>query len=176
MQEEVKKLLEGTELPMVEIAKKLNVSPRTVRNINNGVTHFDQKRQYPIRVTAKRISELKEILSTPNNAAVPNPHILSPQVLDYIGFLSLLGAEVNCLLVFKDIYYKQLTKIFGRELSDKEILSIFQLKPFRPRQLSELIKAYDFPKVKLINLDYWVKQGIIKERDKEIISSLLLQR
>lgn len=175
MQESIKTALRNTDLPMTEIAKKFKVSARTVRNINNGDSYFDKSCSYPIRITGKRLQELKRELSKATTDAVPNPHVLSPQLLDYIGFLSILEVDITCLLVFKDVYNLQLKKFFGRELSDQEILSIIELRPSRPRQLMEMIKAYDHPKVQLINTSYWLKKGIIKKGEDEILSSLLLK-
>lgn len=175
MVKDIKKLLKSTDLPMTEIAKKFNVSPKTVRNINQGTTYHDKNLVYPIRITSKRIQEIKRELSIPTREAVPNPQILSPQLLDYIGFLSMLEVDIDCLLTFKDVYYKPLKSLFGRELSDQDILSIIKLRPKRPRPLRELIEAYDFPKVQLLNKDYWVEKELIQKGEEEAINSLLLK-
>lgn len=173
---DVKNLLINTDSPMSEIAKKYKVSARTVSNINQGKTYFDEKLDYPLRITGQRINKLKEKLSKPTKKAVLNPHILSPQLLDYIGFLSILDVGIECLLVFKDVYYKELKVIFNRELSDKEIISIIELRPQRPAKLEKMINAYYNPRVRLMNKEYWLKEGIITERESEIIYSLLTRR
>lgn len=174
--EEIKKLLRNTDVPMADIAKQFKVSARTVSNINNGNTYKEENINYPLRISGKRIYELKRKLSIPNKKAVPNPHVLSPQLLDYIGFLSLLEVSEDCLLEFKEVYNKQLTKHFGKNLSNTEILSVISLRPTRPRQLKELLNAYDNPKVKMINTDYWLKQGLIKKGEEEVLNFLLLKR
>lgn len=176
MVKDIKRLLKNTDVPMTEIAKQFKVSARTVSNINTGNTYHEANLTYPIRITGKRIQEIKRELSKATKEAVPNPHILSPQLLDYIGFLSLLGVEIDCLLVFKEVYYKQLKNLFEREISDTDILSIIKLRPTRPRPLRELIDAYDNPKVQLINTEYWLQKGLIIEGEDLIINSLLLER
>lgn len=174
--ESIKNLLKNTDLPLTEIAERLNTSSRTVRNINQGITHQEVGETYPLRTTGDKLSELKNRLSKPTKDAVLNPHVLSPQLLDYLGFLSILEVDIDCLLIFKDVYYKQLVKIFGRELSDQEILSIIKLEPNRPTQLKEMVQAHKSPKVRLINLNYWIKKGIIEENEKDMIYSLLVKR
>lgn len=173
---DIKKDLINTDLTIRQISDKHGVATRTVRNINLGSTYYDRKLKYPLRITGVKIEELKNKLKVPTKKAVPNPHILSPQLLDYVGFLSLLGVEISCLLEFKEVYIKQLTKVFGRELTNQEILSVIELRPLRPRQLSELIKAYDKPKVKLINTEFWLKKKLIDEGEASALGTLLLQR
>lgn len=160
---------------MLEISKKCKVSTKTVQNINIGQTHYDESVKYPIRVTGQMIGKLRQRLSKPNKNAVPNPHILSPQLLDYIGFLSILGADLYSIIEFKEVYYKPLKDFFQRELTNEEILAIIELRPQRPTQLKEIIEAYYSPKVKLINLDYWVKTGFIKKGERDMIYSLLIK-
>lgn len=174
--EEIKNLLRNTDKSLSNIAKETGVSPRTVGNINQGKTHFEEDTDYPLRVTGQRINQLKNKLSKPTKKAVMNPHILSPQLLDYIGFLSILGVGLECLLEFKEVYYKQLSDIFNREMSDEDIISIIKLRPSRPTQLKELVEAYYEPKVKLINMKFWLETGFIKKQEKEIIYSLLIKR
>lgn len=172
--EEIRKDLRNTNLSMKLLAKKHGVSARTISNINSGSTNRIEGITYPIRLTSQDKANLKEKLMRPTIDAVPNPHVLSPQLLDYIGFLSLLEVGPECLIVFKKVYYKQLKKIFGRDLSDEEIASIIVLRPTRPRQLKQMLDAYENPKVKLINTEFWLKKGIISEAEVEVLTTILL--
>ena len=170
----IKKLLKNTKEPMSQIAKKFDLSARTVSNINKGLTHFDKNENYPLRITAQKKSQLKNRLSIPNKNAVRNPNILSPQLLDYIGFLSVLEVGIECLLEFREVYNEQLEKSFSRELSDKEVLAIIELRPTRPAQLKEMINAYTNPKVKFINKEYWVETGFIDKSEEDLLYSILM--
>lgn len=161
---------------MNQIAERYQVSPRSVQNINKGTTYYDSSESYPLRVTGQMIGKLRQKLSIPSAAAVPNPHILSPQLLDYVGFLSLLGVEINSLLEFKGMYYKALVSFFEKDLTDSEIVSIMKLRPQQPTQLKEIVEAYYNPKVKLINIDYWIKTGFIKKAERDMIYALLATR
>lgn len=161
---------------MISIAKEFDISSRTVQNINKGLTHYDESETYPLRITGRMISQLKDRLSRPNESAVPNPHILSPQLLDYIGFLSILEVGPTCIITFKSVFNQQLEEIFKRELTDVEILSIIELRPQRPAQLKEMVNAYYDPKVRLTNVEYWIKTGFIKREEKDMIYSLLVKR
>lgn len=174
--EEIRKYLRNTDMSLKDIGLKCNVSPRTVSNINSGKSHFKEELNYPLRITGIKLSELKSKLSIPTQKAVQNPHILSPQLLDYIGFLSLMGVGVEALLEFKEVYYKQLREIFNKDLNDSELKSILELRPTRPAHLRKMLSAYDNPQVKFINTEYWVKTGLIEDREREALYSLLLKR
>lgn len=158
---------------MEEIANIAGVSSRTVRNINTGATRHDPGLEYPLRYTRARLAALRTRLSKPTKDAVPFPYNLSPHLIDYIGFLSLLGVDISCLLEFKEIYLDELEEAFGRKLSDEDILGIIKLEPAKPKELVNLIKAYKTPKVRLINLDYWVSTGLIQINEVEQIHRLL---
>lgn len=169
---DVKELLKNSELKFTEIAKEVGVSPKTVQNINNGKTHRDANEVYPLRPSGQRVGELRARLSIPNKNAVPRPNVLSPQMIDYIGMLSLLGVEIDCLLTFKEAYIAPLEEIFGRKLNDSDILSIINLRPTLPPQLDTLIKAHTKPKVKFINLEYWLNSDFISAAEEGMIYSL----
>ena len=168
----VKELLKNTELKFTEIAKETGVSPKTVQNINNGKTHFNKDETYPLRPSSLKIGELRARLSVPTQDAVPRPNVLSPQMIDYVGMLSLLGVGIECLLVFKEAYRRPLEEIFGRKLSDDDLLSIIKLEPTLPPQLNTLINAYRNPRVKFINTEYWLNSGFISAYEENLIYSL----
>lgn len=170
--EEIKNLLESTDLKFIDIAARVGVSSRTVQNINNGITHKEAGREYPIRITGRSFGELKARLLTPTTAAVPRPNVLSPQLLDYISMLSLLGVSIDCLLEFDMVYRKPLEEIFEKSLTKRELLAIIHLRPTVPNQLNRLIRAYDNPSVRFLNIEFWIKTGFITKREKEIIYSL----
>lgn len=173
--EKIKHRLINTDDKFVDIARDFNKSSKTIQNINNGFTHKKPDEVYPLRMSGQRLGTLKERLSIPNINAVPRPHVLSPQMLDYIGFLSLLGVEIDCLLTFKEVYIKELNSYFDKELSDSEIVSIISLKPRLPQSLDELIKAHSKPRVQLMNLEFWIKTGIIQESERTFITEMLLK-
>lgn len=127
---------------------------------------------YPLRPSGVKIGELKTRLSVPTADAVPRPNVLSPQMIDYVGMLSLLGVGMECIIIFKDVYNKPLEEIFGRELSESELLSIIQLEPKFPPQLNTLINAYKNPRVKFINTEYWLNSGFISTYEENLIYSL----
>lgn len=168
----IKNLLKNTDKKMTEIAELCGVSSRTVQNINNGKTHKKPDEIYPIRATGKRLSDLKGRLSVPRKEAVPRPHVLSPQLIDYIGFLSLLGVGEEAILEFREVFYEELKCFFNRDLSNDEILSIIKLRPSKPETLSDLVKAYDKPRVRFMNLGYWLETGLIKPGEEEFILSM----
>ena len=169
--ERIKFLLENTNLKFTEIAAEVDVTSRTVQNINNGITHKEE-RDYPIRVTGRTLGELRTRLTEPTTAAVPRPNVLSPQLIDYISMLSLLEVPIDCLLEFREVYEKPLTEIFGRRLSDDELLSVITLRPTIPKQLNYLINAHDRPMVKFLNMNYWIKTGFIAKVEEEMVYSL----
>lgn len=170
--EEVKDLLKHTELKFTDIAARVGVSSRTVQNINNGKTHRKAGEIYPIRFSAARMAELRERLATPTKSAVKRPNVLSPQLLDYIGMLALLDVNINCLLEFREVYDYQVEAIFGRKLTDDELLSVISLRPTVPHQFYTLIEAYHNPKVKFINIPFWIESGFIQKEEESIIYSL----
>lgn len=126
-------------------------------------------------MSGQRLGILRDKLSIPNRNAVPRPNVLSPQMLDYIGFLSILKVDISCLLVFKSIYIEELNRYFKRELSDADILSIISIRPTLPQSLNDLVRAHTKPKVQLMNVDHWIKTGIIQESEREFINEMLLK-
>lgn len=176
-QEEIKFLIKESDLTFKEIAKKTNSHINTVYNINKGRTHFDLDEEYPLRSRdGDRVARLVERLRKPSLKALPQSNIISVYLLGYISFLSFIESPVECLLVFKHLYERDVAAVVGRELSDQELVDLFKLNPQQPETLQILLNAYFNPSLSMTIIKYWGESGFLKGEELQDVFKILARQ
>lgn len=168
--DQIKELIKNSNLSMKEIAKSCGVHVNTVYNINSGKTYHDPAEKYPLRQKdSDKVNQLREKLTVPRLDILEESSVLSPRVLDYISLLSLLDVPSTCIVLFKNIFIKDLEVLTESNWTNETLSALVKTRPSQPNSLKCLIDAYYNPSVRFLNLPYWVKINFLSEEEAQNI-------
>lgn len=174
--ERIKFLIKESDWSFKKIAEETNSHINTIYNINKGKTHFDHKESYPLRSRdGDKVHKLIDKLSKPTLAAIPRADIITIHLLNYISMLSFLKVAVDCVLLFKDIYYDDVVKLLGYDLTDEDLISLFRLRPQEPEKLRIILDSYYSPVLSLDIINYWQSSGFLNEEELKYIFKIFIK-